>query len=907
MYSVRVRGDSEKTIGTLQVFKGDEVADSVVAFSVRHGLDTHQIQTLTKVACAEVACLRSRALLYETQVELEKTTDELPTLRVWHGQSPEDAIAFYVQAAELPLSSEGILVDALCRAGESASLPALKPNLCRKVSLRIPINSDEDGNLGELQVRQGEEPADAVRSFALNRISSESARRQLVEVACSRAFCGRKRAIAFTASPVRGPDGRVLVDDENVPFQLTVWDGQEPADAVYQFAQQTNNITYLRNLTDEVCGKVDSDKKDFFLPRRTNGLVKCGRNRGILRTVPIRGPFGKNKEDVHVGDMAIVDEAEAYDLAYAFAAQRGCEGCPFYYQLAASICDMTLCTRKKAIAWSMTLHSVDLDALGWPTEQDEEAVLRVWEGEQLVDGVRSLWFDRYDVDDREARRRMASTLCANSLARPSLCSRAEEILAMADVESPKSIRTTQFNSTRRFPKNSSLLDFGILGWYHLQALGVRNDSEADVRDIGRGFKVRKVNDVEATESNFPDLFNQSLPINVTFQIVDDGNKWLPGRVVVYEGSTASDAVYAACRANELLQPNYTATGLQQQYLEEICQSPYPSSLPKNSIPGCDQTPPYYDPREHLFELPLSYNGMGHTFRYYAQDTVETATQEYCARLGQPRDCERDLRTAIEAQLDAFESKRFSETATPDGPDLYVALSVPRDASNETIVAAYSKLAAELREPFQAAKAELADAQEFAANADGFYRAAAMLVGRANATATVTATLAERARSEILELSRRRLLDSLRVKSEEDRRLVESLEAMFASSRNETHESTLSVSTALKAIENVTGTTTRNDANKKLLDALVAQNFVLRHKPPQQHRRRHQRTDQQVDRIELTSDGRATLEDYQKNGHERKALDWPTVARLVAEVRVVVASLTGFEVALSHCQRKLMSL
>lgn len=911
VYSVRVRGDEGQVLGQLEVCRDEEAIDVVVAFGLAHGgLDEHQRKTLLRAACEssrEVGCSRRRALLYERAVQLEDGGVNLPALRVWHEQDPEDAVAAYAAATGLTAVAQRALFEALSRAADEVQIWALRPATHARVSLRIPVRSDEKGELGVLEVLEGREPADAVRDTAAQMGLDGNGMRQLIDVACGRMVCSRRRALAFSASPVRGPHNDVLVEMGGVPAILQVWEGEEPADVIYELARSVLSqrsdseeiLAYARRLSDEVCGGTPI----MLLPPRQRRAPACSRRRGVVRRLPIRGPFGPDKSDVHVGDMAIIDEAEAYDLAYAFAAERGCEGCPFYHQLAASICELTTCTRRIAIAWSMSLGAADLEAVGWPASSSNLTRLEVWEGEQLVDGVRSLWFLRYDFDDRVLRSKLSRALCSPraSLVRRSLCARAEEIFAVVDVETPKALRVIEFNTTRRFPRNGSLLDFGIIGWGgvdELQALGVFNDSEADLRGVGRGFRARRVEDIEVRDrAHLAVLLNATPPINVTFQVLDDRDKWLPGRVVLYEGSTASDAVYAACRANELLQPNYTAMGLQRDFLEALCRSPYPKSWRNGTIPGCD-TPLSYEPREALFELPLAYDGLGYTFRYYADDyaqqddPADSAAHAFCARLGNPRDCKSELRLAVAQHLDHVEGRRFSDTATPDGPDLYLALGVPRDASNETIVNAYATLADELRDPFAQSSTELDLARENVKLARDNYRAAAMLAKRSNATAAIASRLAIDAKRE-LDAARARVIASLDDEAASRRSL---LVAALATVFEEQNVSSVPVSSARKALE-------KASSKPSVLDDLISEDFVViraSSSSPGPSRRARRSADERraPENLELTAAGRDILRGDVAN----TTLDWPTIASLVARARAAVASFLGHQRVLENCRR-----
>ena len=93
--------------------------------------------------------------------------------------------------------------------------------------------------------------------------------------------------------------------------------------------------------------------------------------------------------------------------------------------------------------------------MAWP-EPLEDAFIEVLEGDQVVDGVRELWFSRnvtneteLHTDNARFKRRALAALSCNpeyGHADAKLCARAEEIVARSDVERPGATKTLQFNS-----------------------------------------------------------------------------------------------------------------------------------------------------------------------------------------------------------------------------------------------------------------------------------------------------------------------------------------------------------------------------------------------------------------------------------------------------------------------------
>ena len=197
---------------------------------------------------------------------------------------------------------------------------------------------------------------------------------------------------------MRSVNGTIALIDAT-PALLQVWEGEEPADAVKAFCDRVGfSDDDAKRLIREVCGEYPVK----LLPRRSP-LTNCQRLSWVLEVMPVRGPFGPGGRMAHVGDLPIVEGEEGHDLAWAFAAERGCEGCPFYKQLAATLCakPRVTCSRRKARVWKAFVDVATQEALAWP-EPLEDAFIEVLEGDQVVDGVRELWFSRNVTNETES-------------------------------------------------------------------------------------------------------------------------------------------------------------------------------------------------------------------------------------------------------------------------------------------------------------------------------------------------------------------------------------------------------------------------------------------------------------------------------------------------------------------------
>ncbi|KAJ1458468.1 hypothetical protein M885DRAFT_614323 [Pelagophyceae sp. CCMP2097] len=872
-HRIAVDGDGGARLGFLELHADDEVADAAYAFGFRHGLDAVSRQALVKAVCegnydtdkatlkpgaGKPRCTRTAAVLYENVVKSPVDGQPIPgRLRVWEAQQPEDAVAAFLfrYAPDVPDWFGAGLLDRLC-ADSVLSKLWLCESAPKVVVKGLEVTIDDASSLGTLEVFSGEEVIDAVSRFALahpmNADMSSQLFRSLCKTAAKTFKCTRSSALLFSAAPVlhRGADGAFAEASapSGAPESLEVFAGDEPADVAYTFATAHGwPITAARRLARELCGHEAAAE---MLPRRPAALA-CARVGPVVDRLPIRGPYGKDKEEVLVGTLDVVDGAEAHDLAYAFSVKHGCHGCDFYVRLAASLCTKpnVLCTRRRAIAWATAVAKETVQGLGWPRPKDLR--IEVWEGEQVVDGVRSLWYSSGQdggSDDGEvaapprALRRALSALACAQLAPRELCARAEEIVAAAHVEQPKAAKMFNMSWTRPRVDDAAcgrtlrisgeaddgtlaealaaaaaaaaaggeafssqfdgcaptLYDFGVVGWsgvLDLQVLGVRNDSEADRRGIHRGMRLRSIDG--AGLDRRPDAAAalalkamEPTPTALEFLIVDEHQRFLGSAPVqVFEDQWASDAVYEACKKHELLQPNYTHAGWPQKYYDALC-APEAQRPPGNEPPeDCRAAGKKYTPRMLLFELPLDFGGLKHTLRYYADEWRPCAAGEYdgaslehggstwphgaddetsaaiaaldaapaaagaagaaggcvrgperaarawCTRLGppQPSNCLRDVLGLVDAEVAKSATKRWNEKATPDGFDLYAVLGVPRDADNATVVAAHARIDADVRAPAVHLLSRLAAATADMATVASARAAARLLLANANAT------------------------------------------------------------------------------------------------------------------------------------------------------------------------------
>ena len=121
-------------------------------------------------------------------------------------------------------ASGGPTVAELLRRGSLA--PESLPPLARSV----PINDDRGVHLGTVELRAGDEPADAAYAFCVERGLGPDFRARLVDALCASGACARRRA-RLLASAVQAPAG--LGAGALPGGELELWEGEEPVDTVH--------------------------------------------------------------------------------------------------------------------------------------------------------------------------------------------------------------------------------------------------------------------------------------------------------------------------------------------------------------------------------------------------------------------------------------------------------------------------------------------------------------------------------------------------------------------------------------------------------------------------------------------------------------------------------------------------
>ncbi|ETI43488.1 hypothetical protein F442_11413 [Phytophthora nicotianae P10297] len=374
VYSMQIQAPGGGILGELEILEAVEPADAVLGFALQHSIGREGRATILNAVCAvpHVTCTRYRALMHSKTVAGDGGT-QIGKLDIYDDVEPIDQIYKFVKDHKLPMPAMEQLLRVTCSAiGDSQCLREL-PIV---YSQRIVVKDDETGaprQLGNLQIPLGQEPADLVYDFGLHYGLAKPFRQNLVRKVCEDKYvtCKRLKPIVF-ASPVNVENGTTVgvlsirEDEELVDavhrfsrqtnitrdlqislFQalcgsrdgilctrgqallrstpvsdgsgqilgyVNIYEGQEPADVVYQFAEQHNLAPGDHDvLLDSFCNPPkptpgqDEDDED------ENETLTCSRYAPVVFRAPVAAQNGSQ-----LGILEVLANEEPADAVARF-------------------------------------------------------------------------------------------------------------------------------------------------------------------------------------------------------------------------------------------------------------------------------------------------------------------------------------------------------------------------------------------------------------------------------------------------------------------------------------------------------------------------------------------------------------------------------------------------------------
>lgn len=253
VFSTAVTAPNGASLGQFELLEGIEPYDAVLTFGLTHDLDRDARLSILEAVCRRphITCTRNTALVYKQSIRGEGGK-LLGDLEVFDDQEPVDQIYSFICDKQLPMTAMGQLLAAVC---ESPSVQCRRrdPTV---FSERITVSGGADGepprSLGVLQILFNEEPVDVVHAFAQNFGLAKTFQRNLLNHVCGSAHvtCKRRAAVVFQAP--------ITVENGSVVGEFRIHEDEELADATFKFARRNNISTELRAaLFQTLCGRED--------------------------------------------------------------------------------------------------------------------------------------------------------------------------------------------------------------------------------------------------------------------------------------------------------------------------------------------------------------------------------------------------------------------------------------------------------------------------------------------------------------------------------------------------------------------------------------------------------------------------------------------------------------------------
>ncbi|KAJ0401507.1 hypothetical protein P43SY_009367 [Pythium insidiosum] len=232
-----------RVVGMLEVLEDQEPVDALARFAQHHGLARHERDHVLDAMCQQPAlqCSRFRSLIFQQNI-LTDHGQPVGRLEVFDDTEPVDQIYRFLVDHEAPMAVLPQLVGGVCA---NVRCERREPFV---FSRRI-VNPDGQ-IVGRLDIPIDREPADVVYMFGLHYRLDKAFRLQLLQTVCTDKYVKCKRMAPYVfASPI------VLEDGSNAGV-LRIEEDQELADAVYHFAKEANLTTQDRiSLLQTLCGR----------------------------------------------------------------------------------------------------------------------------------------------------------------------------------------------------------------------------------------------------------------------------------------------------------------------------------------------------------------------------------------------------------------------------------------------------------------------------------------------------------------------------------------------------------------------------------------------------------------------------------------------------------------------------
>ncbi|RLN97623.1 hypothetical protein BBJ28_00006374 [Nothophytophthora sp. Chile5] len=311
MYKQSVQGDGGKRIGDLEIYDDVEPVDAVYRFLVDHAVPLFALDQLLNAACSSIGvaqCQRSVPNVYKQRIVVENAETGAPrqlgVLQIPLGQEPADIVHSFGVHHGLAKPFRQNLVRQVC-AGKYVTCKRHRP-----VVFASPVALENGTTVGVLSIREDEELVDAVRRF----VRRTNITRDL-QISLFQALCGQREGVLCTrgqallrSTPVSDGSGQIL-------GVVQIYEGQEPADVVYQFAEQHGLAPTDRDvLLDSLCAPpTPTESGDSEQEDEDSEPLACSRYAPVAFAVPVAAKNGSR-----LGILEVLANEEPADAVARF-------------------------------------------------------------------------------------------------------------------------------------------------------------------------------------------------------------------------------------------------------------------------------------------------------------------------------------------------------------------------------------------------------------------------------------------------------------------------------------------------------------------------------------------------------------------------------------------------------------
>ncbi|DBA00718.1 TPA: hypothetical protein N0F65_001189 [Lagenidium giganteum] len=305
-----ISGEHNKVLGTLDIYDDEEPIDQIYRFVVDHKLLLFAVDQIAKTICARAPCSRLNPLVYSRTI-LSPQNERYGVLQIALTDEPVDVIYMFGQHVGMPKQFRQRLTESVC-ADKYVTCKRRRPYVFESP---IVLEDKNNSGAGVLRIFEDEELVDAIYRFAKANNVTDNVRVNLFYALCGKRagiLCTRGQAL-LKSLPITGENNQLL-------GVIEVYEGQEPADVVYNFAATHNLTEWSRtHLLDTLCGTLPDTQAAPRRDQDEDGMtLVCNRFAPVVMAVPVAAQNGSQ-----LGVLEVLQHDETADAVARFGNKHG--------------------------------------------------------------------------------------------------------------------------------------------------------------------------------------------------------------------------------------------------------------------------------------------------------------------------------------------------------------------------------------------------------------------------------------------------------------------------------------------------------------------------------------------------------------------------------------------------------